>query len=78
MLFGIAFLFMSVHKSLSKVRYAASLIAVLMITRWVVIFGGTILYNASGLKNILTDSIAIAVYVALIWLGIRKKDKPAV
>ncbi|HET6766834.1 MAG TPA: hypothetical protein VFH08_05530 [Chitinophagaceae bacterium] len=75
MLLGIAFLFMSFHNNLSKVKYAASIIAILMMGRWIVIFGGTLLYNASGLKNIVTDSIAIAIYVSLIILGTKVKDK---
>ena len=75
MLFGLSFLFMSVHKDLSKVRFAAWMIAILMIVRLVVIFGGTLLYNASGLKNTLIDSIAIVIYVSLIVLGTRVKDK---
>ena len=76
-LFGLAFLFMSVHNDLSKVRFAAWLIAILMIARWIVIFGGTLVHNASGLKNTLIDSIAIVVYVSLIVLGTRVKDRPA-
>lgn len=76
MLFGLAFLIMSVHKDLSKVRFAAWLIAILMIVRWIVIFGGTLLYNADALKSVLIDSIAIAIYVSLILVGIRVKNKP--
>ncbi len=76
MLFGLAFLFMSIHKDLSKVRFAAWVIAILMIVRWIVIFGATLLYNAEGLKHTIIDSIAIAIYVSLILLGIRVKDKP--
>ena len=34
MLFGFAFIFMSFHKDLSRVRFAAWLIAILMIVRW--------------------------------------------
>lgn len=75
MLFGFSFLFMSVHKDLSKVRFAAWMIAILMIVRLIVIFGGTLFYNASALKNTLIDSIAIVIYVSLIVLGIRVKDK---
>ncbi len=75
MLFGLSFLFMSVHKDLSKVRFAAWMIVILMIVRLIVIFGGTLLYNASGLKNTLIDSIAIVIYVSLIVLGTRVKDK---
>lgn len=75
MFFGIAFLYMSFHNNLSKVKYAALIIAILLIVRWIVIFGGTLLYNASGLKNILIDSIAIAIYVSLIILGTKVKYK---
>ncbi len=75
MLFGVAFLVMSCHKDLSKVGFTAWMIAVLMIVRLIVILGGTLLYNASGLKNTLVDAIAIVIYVALILLGIRVKDK---
>lgn len=75
MLFGLSFLFMSVHKDLSNVRFAAWMIAILMIVRLIVIFGGTLLYNASALKNTLIDSIAIVIYVSLIVLGTRVKDK---
>ena len=75
MLFGLAFLFMSLHKDLSKVRFTAWIIALLMIVRLIVIVGGTLLYNASGLTDTLVDSIAIVIYVSLILLGIRVKDK---
>jgi hypothetical protein len=75
LLIGLAFLFMSFHKDLSKVRYAAWIIVLLMIVRWIVIVGGTLFYNDSGLKNTLMDSIAIVIYVSLILLGTRVKDK---
>ncbi len=75
MLFGFAFIFMSVYKDLSKVRFTAWVIAILMIVRWIVIFGSTLLYNADGLKNTLIDSIAIFVYVSIIILGTMVKDK---
>ena len=75
LLFGITFIVMSVQKNLSRVRFAATVIAVLMIIRWLVIFGGSLLYNASALKNILVDTIAIAIYVFLIFLGTKVKDK---
>ncbi|MHB8905345.1 MAG: hypothetical protein ACYC6D_04390 [Melioribacteraceae bacterium] len=60
---------------MSKVRFAALLIAIVMIVRWIVIFGGTLIYNVEGLNNTLIDSIAIIIYVSLIVLGIRVKDK---
>jgi hypothetical protein len=75
MLFGFAFIFMAFHRDLSNVRFAAWLIAILMIVRWVVIFGGTSVHNPSGLKNTLIDSIAIVIYVSLIIMGTRIKNK---
>ena len=75
MLFGFAFLFMSLHKDLSKVRFTAWIIAILMIVRGIVMVGGTLFYNAEGLKNTLLDSIVIVIYVSIILLGIRVKDK---
>lgn len=75
MLFGVVFFFMSFHKDLSKVRFTAWIIAFLMIVRLIVIIGGTLLHNASGLKNTLIDSIAIVIYVLLIILGTRIKNK---
>jgi len=75
MLLGVAFLFMSCHKELSKVRFAAWIIAILMIVRWIVIFSSTLLYNSTGLRNIIIDSIAIVTYVTLIILGIKLKDR---
>jgi len=74
MLFGIAFLIMSFHRDLSQVKFAAWIIAVLMIVRWTVIFGGTLLNDPSRIKNTLVDSIAIVIYVSLIVLGTRIKD----
>lgn len=66
---------MAFHKNLTKVRFAAVIIAILLLIRWIVIFVATLLFNAAGVKNILVDSIAIAVYVSLIILGTRVKDK---
>ena len=72
-IFGIAFLVMSACKAPSTVRFSAWIIAFVVITRWVVIFGSTFLRNRSGLGGTLVDSIAIGVFVAIILLGARKK-----
>ena len=45
LLFGIAFLFMSFHKNLSKVKYAASINAILLVIRCIVILGGHIIVS---------------------------------
>jgi hypothetical protein len=76
MLFGVAFLFMSVHKDLSKVRFTAWTIAILMIARWIVILGSTIFYNAGGFENTWKESIAFMVFISIIVLGIRVKNIP--
>jgi hypothetical protein len=75
MLFGVAFIIMASQKDLSKVSFTAWMIALLMIVRLIVIIGGTLIYNASGLKNTLIDSVAIIVYVSIIVLGTRVEDK---
>jgi len=74
LIFGIAFIAMAFYRDLAKVRFVAWMIAAIMIARWVVIFGSTLLKNVNGITNTLIDSIAIIVFVGLIILGIRKKD----
>ena len=75
LIFGIAFLIMAFYKDLSKVRFAAWIILAIMIGRWMVIFGSTLIKNKNGLIDVLTDSIAIIIYIGLILLGIRVKEK---
>ncbi len=78
LLFGVAFLFMSVHKDLSKVRFAAWMIAGIMVVRWLIIFGSTLFKNINELNGIITDTIAIIIYVGLIIFGTRVKEKTLV
>jgi hypothetical protein len=75
MLFGVAFLMMSVNKNLSKVKFTAQVIAILMIARLIVIIGGTLFYNVNGFEKTWIDFIAIIVYVSIIIFGTRVKDK---
>ncbi len=75
LIFGVAFLLMAFYKDLSKVRFAAWMVGIIMISRWIVIFGSTLLKNKTDIFGILTDSIAMAVLVALIILGTRVKNK---
>jgi hypothetical protein len=74
-IFGVAFLVMAVYKDLSKVKFAAWLIAVIMISRWGVIFGSTLFSNKNALTDTLLDLIVIIIYIGLIILGTRVKDK---
>jgi hypothetical protein len=73
--FGVSFLVMAFYKDLSKVRFTAWLIAVLIPARWGVVFGSTLFKNTNGLPDTLSDLIAIIVYVGLIILGTRVKNK---
>ena len=74
-IFGVSFLAMAFYKDLSKVTFTAWLIAVIMIARWGTIFGSTLFNNKNGLIDTLTDLIVIVIYVGLIILGTRIKDK---
>jgi len=74
-IFGVSFLVMAFYKDLSKVKFTAWFIAVIMIARWCVIFGSTLFKNINSLTDTLTDLIVIIIYVGLIILGARQKDK---
>jgi hypothetical protein len=73
--FGVSFLVMAFYKDLSKVKFTAWFIAVIIITRWGVVFGSTLFKNINGLTDTLSDLIAIIIYVGLIILGTKVKDK---
>lgn len=75
LIFGIAFLFMSFQSERSKIQFAAWMIVSLLIIRLMVIVGITAFHDVSALPDTLIDSIAIAIYIAIIILGIRKKKK---
>jgi hypothetical protein len=74
-IFGVSFLVMAFYKDLSKVKFTAWFIAAIMISRWGVIFGSTLFNNKNGLTDTLSDLIVIVIYVGLIILGTRTKDK---
>ena len=74
-IFGMTFLVMAFYKDLSKVKFTVWFIAVIIIARWGVILGSTLSKNVNGLTDTLSDLIAIIIYVGLIILGTRIKDK---
>ncbi|WP_198957395.1 hypothetical protein [Paenibacillus selenitireducens] len=78
LVFGIAFIFMSFQSERSKIRFAAWMIAAILIVRLMVILGVTAVVDVSGLMNTFIDSIAIVIYVAIIILGTRMKEKQSV
>lgn len=72
LIFGIVFLIMAFHKEPAKITFTARMIAIIILARWGVIFGSTLLKDIGGIKNTLVDSIAIVIFAGLIILGIRK------
>ena len=75
LIFGIAFIFMSFQTDQSKTRFSAWLIVAILSVRLMVILGVTAIFDVSGLKDTLIDSIAILIYITLIILGTRMKKK---
>ena len=75
LVFGISFIVMAFYEDLSKVKFTAWLIAAMIIARWGVVFGSTLFQNINGLTDTLSDLIAIIIYVGLIIVGTRVKDK---
>ena len=73
-IFGIAFLVMAFYKDQTKVKFTAWIITIIILARWGVIFGSTLLKDISNVKNTLIDSVAIFIFVGLIILGIRKNE----
>jgi hypothetical protein len=71
-IFGLAFLMMAFIKDPAKTRFAAWMIAVILIARWGVIFGSTLPNKANGFSGILVDLAVILVYVGIIIAGTRQ------
>ena len=74
MVFAIAFLIMAFYKDLSQVKFTAWIISTIMIFRFFVIIGSTLLKNPIVFTSSLIDGIAIIIYTGLIILGTRVKD----
>lgn len=75
LIIGAAFIIMSVQREQSKSRFAAWMIVLILVFRLLVILGTTLLYDTSAIVNTLVDSAAIVIYVALIILGIKMKNR---
>ncbi len=75
LIFGLVFIFMAFYKKQSNIKFTAWFIAAIIIARWIVIFGSTLIRNVDALTDTLVDSIAMFVFVTLIILGARKKEK---
>ncbi|MGE5347942.1 MAG: hypothetical protein ACM3NP_01565 [Actinomycetota bacterium] len=75
LVFGIALIIMAFQKSLSKVRFAAWIIIIILALRWIVISTFTMMNSSAGLMQILPDTVAIFVVIILLVLGTRVRDK---
>ena len=75
LVFGIVLLTMAFYRNLSKVRFTALTIAIIMIVRWAVIFFFTIQSDSDSVSQIIPDTIAIFIIVILLLLGTRVKNK---
>ncbi|MDF2938871.1 MAG: hypothetical protein K0Q90_4244 [Paenibacillaceae bacterium] len=76
LIFGFAFLIMSIVREPSKVSFTAWIILSILIVRLLVILGVTIILDASALGGTLIDSIAIIIYIGLLILGIKLRNCP--
>lgn len=76
LVFGIAFIIMSIQSTPSKVKFGAWMIVSIMLVRLTVILGVTTVLDASALTDTLVDSVAIIIYLALIIVGVRTKNEP--
>lgn len=74
-IFGVAFLALSSDKFAKQSLPVARIIAIVIVARWVVITAATIVRDFRGVGAIAVDSIAIAIYVGLIVLGIRRNAR---
>lgn len=76
LIFGIAFLMMSIVREPSKVSFAAWIMVSILLMRLLVILGVTTILDAAALGGALIDSIAIVIYIGLLILGIKLRSRP--
>ncbi|MDR2382837.1 MAG: hypothetical protein LBD76_03010 [Prevotellaceae bacterium] len=72
---GITLLVMAFYKNLSKVKFTAWLIILILSVRWITIATFTVLNDSSAIKQLIPDTVAIFVIIVLILLGTRVKSK---
>ncbi|PKP37327.1 MAG: hypothetical protein CVT98_06220 [Bacteroidetes bacterium HGW-Bacteroidetes-15] len=73
--FGIALIIMAFQKNLSKVKFAACLIIMILTIRWIVITIFPLLNNSSEATQLIQEKAAIFVVFVLFSLGFKLKDK---
>lgn len=75
LVFGIALFIMAFQKKMSKVKFAAWLIIMILAMRWIVITLFTLLNNGGNVMPLLPDTAAILIVIVLLLLGTKIKDK---
>lgn len=75
LIFGIALLIMTFRRNLSKVKFTAWLIMAILFARWMTITSFSVLNDSDSTNQLIPDSIAIFVIIALLWLGTKQKYK---
>jgi len=75
LVFGIVLVIMAFQKNLSRVRFTAWLIIMILAIRWLVISVFTLSNNTSIVMQLIPDTAAIIVLIALLFLGTKVKDK---
>lgn len=75
LVFGITLLFMAFSKNMSKVKFVAWLIIVILAIRWIVIAYFTISNDKENFKQLIPDTIAIFITIILLFIGTKIKDK---
>ncbi|MDD2477211.1 MAG: hypothetical protein PHI32_15040 [Dysgonamonadaceae bacterium] len=75
LIFGIFLIFMAFCKNMSKVKFAAWLIIVILALRWSVITYFTMSNNNGNIKQLIPDTVAIFIVIILLFLGTKVKDK---
>ncbi len=75
LIFGVVLIIMAFPKDLTKVKFTAWLIMIIIFLRWIVITISTVLMNEVELKELLTESIAFFIIIALLYRGNKVKNK---
>jgi hypothetical protein len=75
LIFGIVLLFMAFSKNMSKVKFVAWLIIVILAIRWFIITYFAMSGNNGNVKQLLLETVTIFVVITLLILGTKVKDK---
>ena len=66
---------MAFCKNMSKVKFVAWLIIVILAVRWIVITYFTMSNNNGNIKQLIPDTVAIFIVIILLFLGTKVKDR---